>query len=47
MAKANVFKVERLHAGIGLMNIRERVEHFGGRFHTWPERTEYRDEYSL
>ncbi|MNH17232.1 Sensor histidine kinase ComP [compost metagenome] len=29
----NVNKVERRHAGIGLRNIRERVEHFGGRFH--------------
>ncbi|MEX3776422.1 cache domain-containing protein [Pseudomonas sp. MYb118] len=27
----NVAQVERLHAGIGLRNIRERVEHFGGR----------------
>jgi len=26
----NVQQVERLHAGIGLRNIRERVEHFGG-----------------
>ncbi|MNS83794.1 Sensor histidine kinase LiaS [compost metagenome] len=28
----NVAQVERRHAGIGLRNIRERVEHFGGRF---------------
>ena len=28
----NVAQVERGHAGIGLRNIRERVEHFGGRF---------------
>jgi two-component system NarL family sensor kinase len=28
----NVSQVERRHAGIGLRNIRERVEHFGGRF---------------
>ncbi|MFL6606924.1 MAG: sensor histidine kinase, partial [Pseudomonas sp.] len=27
----NVPQVERGHAGIGLRNIRERVEHFGGR----------------
>ncbi|BFT62776.1 cache domain-containing protein [Pseudomonas moorei] len=27
----NVAQVERRHAGIGLRNIRERVEHFGGR----------------
>ena len=26
----NVAKVERRHSGIGLRNIRERVEHFGG-----------------
>jgi two-component system NarL family sensor kinase len=28
----NVAQVERRHTGIGLRNIRERVEHFGGRF---------------
>lgn len=28
----NVAQVERRHSGIGLRNIRERVEHFGGRF---------------
>jgi two-component system NarL family sensor kinase len=28
----NVTQVERRHSGIGLRNIRERVEHFGGRF---------------
>jgi two-component system NarL family sensor kinase len=28
----NVAQVERRQAGIGLRNIRERVEHFGGRF---------------
>ena len=28
----NVAQVERRHAGIGLRNIRERVEHFGGQF---------------
>jgi len=28
----NVAQVERRHVGIGLRNIRERVEHFGGRF---------------
>jgi two-component system NarL family sensor kinase len=28
----NVAQVERRHAGIGLRNIRERVEHYGGRF---------------
>lgn len=33
MASANVVKVERRHAGIGLRNIRERLEHFGAGFH--------------
>ncbi|MBV4473576.1 cache domain-containing protein [Pseudomonas sp. B2M1-30] len=28
----NVAQVQRRHAGIGLRNMRERVEHFGGRF---------------
>ena len=28
----NVAQVERHQAGIGLRNMRERVEHFGGRF---------------
>ena len=28
----NVAQVERRQAGIGLRNMRERVEHFGGRF---------------
>lgn len=38
----NVTRVERLHGGIGLRNIRERVEHFGGRFdlHSVPGRSE-------
>lgn len=33
MASASVVKVERRHARIGLRNIRERIEHIGGRFH--------------
>ncbi len=38
----NVTRIERLHSGIGLRNIRERVEHFGGRFdlHSVPGRSE-------
>ncbi|MFW0756724.1 cache domain-containing protein [Pseudomonas sp. H11T01] len=38
----NVTRIERLHGGIGLRNIRERVEHFGGRFdlHSVPGRSE-------
>jgi len=38
----NVNRVERLNAGIGLRNIRERVEHFGGRLdlHSTPGRSE-------
>ena len=38
----NVNRVDRLNAGIGLRNIRERVEHFGGRLdlHSTPGRSE-------
>ena len=38
----NVTRIERLHSGIGLRNIRERVEHFGGRLdlHSVPGRSE-------
>lgn len=47
MAKSNVLTVSRLRAAIGLINIRERVEHFGGRLQTRRECAGYRDEYSL